>query len=172
MNGPAEHVRALHMRRNLTPLQQARLALAIGNYEHEREAAKARQAHGQTAPGRTLPANWPEASTKDGEALAYVSVATGVPVRTLRRAAFVEKHAIPEVRQSQTLSVSEPVPANWPERGGDARDKAIGNYQQAQADAKARMLGGKANPSANWRQGSHDTGKALAYRLTHPDAPR
>lgn len=92
----------LHTQRNLTPLQQARLSLAIGDYEHEREAAKERQGK------RTdIPASRPEGSAKDGEALAHVSATTGVPVRTLRRTAFVEKNAVPEVRTSQHLSVSD-----------------------------------------------------------------
>lgn len=80
-----------------------RLSLAIGNYQQAQADAKARMLAGKANPT----ANRREGSGHSGEALAHVAAATGVPFRTLQRAAFVEKHAIPEVRQSQILSVSE-----------------------------------------------------------------
>lgn len=73
------------------------LVLPDGSDESaERAAAKERQLAGK----RDLPAHGPEGSTTRGEALDHVAAETGVPVRTLRRAAFVNKHAVEEVRRS------------------------------------------------------------------------
>jgi hypothetical protein len=62
-------------RRNLTPSQKGPIGLAL---EKQLAAeAKKRQAHGQTAPGKTLPERFPEASDA-GEARSKAAAMLGI----------------------------------------------------------------------------------------------
>lgn len=70
--------------------RSACLALAVGNYEKEREAAKERQRGGQG--GVLLLAHVPEATK--GDARDKTAERFGVGGRTLQRAAFIEKRAV------------------------------------------------------------------------------
>ena len=86
------------------------------------------------------PAAWLEGQQNGGEALQHVASATGVPVRTLQRAAFVEKHAIDEVKTSQTLTVNEAeeIARLKPQQQRKAVGKCCARHTGASANVAAR----------------------------------
>lgn len=89
-DNPASHVLALNVsRRHLSPTQRAMLATTF--LPALREEAKARQAHGMTAPGRSAPEGAQRSSPTraSDEAAAIVGVAS----RTVERAARVVEDA-------------------------------------------------------------------------------
>lgn len=92
-------------RRMLSARQRLQFAAAL---KRELEAeARRRQAHGQTGPGRTLSANWREASGKAAEQAAQI---VGVGVRSVERADAMNKKASNKIRlalKSEQVSVSD-----------------------------------------------------------------
>ena len=82
-------------RRNLTDYQRAEIALSLK--EDLAKLARERQAHGQTAPGKTLEAKLPQASEpKTRDALADMARVSG---RTMDKVERIEAEAIPEIRK-------------------------------------------------------------------------
>lgn len=94
---PEEYVWSLNgTRRHLTPGQKA--AIAADLVPHYREQAKDRQAHGKTAPGRTLVAKAPQAlehgeNGKKGRATEHAAAAAGVGERAVRDAVKLKETA-------------------------------------------------------------------------------
>ena len=83
-------------RRNLSPMERAELALEL---EAEvRAGARERQAHGMTAPGKTLTQNSAE-PLPSGESRDAIARIAGVSHDTIAKAKAIKEDAIPEVRE-------------------------------------------------------------------------
>lgn len=80
-------------RRQLTKSQLAMAGAKLKAWHAVR--AKERQAHGQTAPGKTLPEDLPEASA--GDARDHAAKAVGVSGKLIDQAESVMRRAVPEV---------------------------------------------------------------------------
>lgn len=88
-------------RRNLPPYQRGELALLLKKQIEAR--ARERQAHGQTAPGKTLPMNSSEAlggeSPRERETRTQLAKAANVSPQTLGRIEYLAGHADEETKE-------------------------------------------------------------------------
>lgn len=91
---PVGFVQSCCTHRNLNPTQRA--MVAAGFLAYEQEQAKKRQAHGDTAPGKTLRTNLPEAS-EGGRARDKAGARMGVCGTSVDTAAKVLAKAAPEI---------------------------------------------------------------------------
>lgn len=100
---PLRFVLSLNLhRRHLTEGQKAVLALDL--LPHFEAEAKKRQAHGQTAPGKTLPERIPEPSVWTGEAREQAADAVGVNPRYVSDAKRISEQApelVPKMRAGE-----------------------------------------------------------------------
>lgn len=131
----AEMVIHSNRQREKTPEQKAREVRELTRIERER--AKARQAHGKTAPGKTLVENLPQAMEDDGKARDKAAAAVGWSGKTGEKAVAVvdaidEAEAAGDTERANTLRAAlnksvnagakaiAPEPEQDPDPGPDA----------------------------------------------------
>lgn len=150
-DNPAAHVLALNVqRRHLSPTQRAMLATTF--LPALKEEARARQAHGQTAPGRHAERSAPNGAERlPGRAAEEAAQIVGVAGRTVERAARILEHApdLAEQVRDGHLSIG-------------AADKEVTRRQVEQDEAPPLNARGalKVGPSI-------DTGKGQVQAAAH-----
>lgn len=117
-------------RRHLTPGQKA--AIAVEAEAMYKEAARQRQAHGQTAPGKTLRAHSPE--LEKGRALDQAAQAVGASRKSAQDAKAVkaDSAAIFDELKNGTISIRQALKATGRKGGGN-------NHQNGQRATKTAV---------------------------------
>ncbi len=155
---PISYVQSQTIHRHLSAGQRAAMALELDLCREETDRAKERQAHGETAPGRTLPAARREASMKrnrhDGETAEHIARKTGASGRSVARVARVR-------RQRRALSLL----LRWRhQRIGRMTPQEAERYLQLSPKAQARIA---AEPDAEKRRTMAVESKVRSVAVKH-----